>query len=142
MKTIPYNKNKNILEGKYIMPKRKILHKNIEEPFGKRLARLRHDAGFSQRELASEMGISHRMVAYYEKDTSNAPSHLLPLFATALGVTIEQLLGVETIKEKTGQIRDSRLWRRFSQVEKLPPEQRKPIVQILDAFLKKEGANK
>jgi hypothetical protein len=33
-------------------------------------------------------------------------------------------------------VRDTRLWRRFSQVEKLPPAERKPIVQVIDAFLK------
>jgi hypothetical protein len=27
------------------------------------------------------------------------------------------------------------LWRRFRQVEKLSPAQRKPIIQVLDAFL-------
>ncbi|MEW6367108.1 MAG: helix-turn-helix transcriptional regulator [Acidobacteriota bacterium] len=32
--------------------------------FGQRLARLRSAAGYSQRALAAEIGISHRMVAY------------------------------------------------------------------------------
>jgi len=30
------------------------------------------------------------------------------------------------------------LWRRFSQLEKLPSAQRKPIVQVIDAFLERE----
>jgi hypothetical protein len=47
--------------------------------------------------------------------------------------------------EKTGEngkTKDTRLWRRFSQVEKLPPPKRKQIVQILDAFLGSEKAKK
>jgi hypothetical protein len=35
-----------------------------------------------------------------------------------------------------------RLWRRFSQVEKLPNPERKQIVQILDAFLEREKLKK
>lgn len=34
--------------------------------FGERLAALRKAAGFTQVELAAELGISQRMVAYYE----------------------------------------------------------------------------
>ena len=120
------------------MPKRKLQLKEETENFGERLARLRHAAGFSQRELAAEIGISYRMVAYYETETVHPPTHLLPLLAKALGVSSDQLLGIEPVKEN-GKAKDNRLWRRFAQVEKLPPAQRKPIMQILDAFLKKSG---
>ena len=63
---------------------------------------------------------------------------LLPALAKALGVSVEQLLGVATVKA-TGRarVRDSRLWRRFAQIEKLSPAERKPIIQVLDAFLAK-----
>jgi len=74
------------------------------------------------------------MVAYYEIQTKHPPTHLLHVLAKALGVSTDQLLGMEKVKEN--QKKDSRLWRRFSQVEKLPPTQRKQIVSLLDAFLK------
>jgi len=45
-------------------------------------------------------------------------------------------LGEEWLKRNT-TASDARLWRRFKQVEKLPPAQRKPIIQLLDAFLAK-----
>ena len=123
------------------MPKRKVPLTEGTESFGRRLARLRQAAGYSQREFAAEAGISQRMVAYYEKETAHAPSHLLPILAKALGVSLEQLLGLEKVKDN-GRRRDTRLWRRFSQVEKLPPLQRKPIIQILDAFLEREKLKK
>ncbi len=116
------------------MPKQ-IGHAQLEwRNFGKRLAEFRQAAGYSQRELAAEIGISHRMVAYYEKEAGHLPTHLLPILARTLGVSTDQLLGMEKTKPN-GRRRDSRLWRRFSQVEKLPPAQRKPIIQLLDAFL-------
>lgn len=40
-----------------------------------------------------------------------------------------------------GRARDARLWRRFEKLEKLPPAERKPIIQVLDAFLAKARAD-
>lgn len=121
------------------MPKRKSTTPDSGESFGGRLARFRKAAGFSQRDLAAELGISHRMVAYYEKQTEHPPTHLMPLLTKALGVSADQILGLEKTQE-SGRRRDTKLWRRFSQVEKLPPEKRKPIIQLMDAFLKSEKA--
>jgi hypothetical protein len=50
-------------------------------------------------------------------------------------------LGLEKIKYSVRH-RDNRIWRRFSQVEKLPTTQRKQIVQILNAFLEREKLKK
>jgi len=72
------------------------------------------------------------MVAYYEGETDHPPTHLLPALARVLGVSTDQLLGLE--KESTRN-RDLQLWRRFSKAAKLPLQQRKQIVQILDTFL-------
>jgi hypothetical protein len=65
----------------------------------------------------------------------------MPQLAKVLGVSTDQLLGVEKVKGN-GRTKDNRLWRRFSQVEKLPPPKRKQIVQILDAFLGSEKVKK
>jgi predicted transcriptional regulator len=50
-------------------------------------------------------------------------------------------MGLETIGRMEGR-KDTRLWRRFSQVEKLPQPKRKQVVQILDAFLGSEKEKK
>ncbi len=123
------------------MPKRKMQLTGKTESFGEQLARLRQEAGLSQRDLAAEVGISQRMVAYYEKQTAHPPTHLLAILAKALGVSSDQLLGIKEVKSN-GRTRDNRLWRRFSQVEQLPQSQRKQIVQILDAFLERDKLKK
>lgn len=117
-----------------VMPKRKYQLPEIKEPFGKRLARLRKSAGHSQYTFADEVGISKRMIAYYEIQTTHPPTHLLPVFAKVLGVSADQLLGMVKVKEVKG--RDSRLRRRIEEIEKLPAAQRKQIAQYLDTFLK------
>jgi len=140
-KFLYYNNGHDITDKESVMPERKTKLTEAGKSFGKRLARLRQAAGYSQRDLATEIGISQRMVVYYEKQCERIPIHLLPLLAKALGVTADQLLGLEKTKDN-GKSRDTRLWRRFSQVEKLPSAQRKQITQILDAFLEREKFKK
>ena len=119
------------------MPNKRPAHIPADgENFGKRLARLRKAAGYSQYTLADAVGITNRMVAYYEGETNHPPTHLLPKLAQVLGITTDQLLGLKEVKEI--KKKDSRLWQRFARVEKLPPQQRKKIVDILDAFLGRE----
>ena len=104
------------------------------ETFGKRIARLRKAAGYTQRELAVELGISNRMVAYYEGETDYPPAAILPTLARVLGVSADELLGLKPVKTKP-RTQDNRLWRRFRQVEKLPSIDRRQIVQLIDTFL-------
>ena len=118
-----------------VMPKKKVQLKDGEETFGGRLAKLRKAAGYSLRGLAAELGSSPRMLVYYEKHDGNPSAHLLPPLATALGVSTDQLLGMEKIKSH-GRVKDTKLWRRFNQIEKLPPAQRRPMIQLMDTFLK------
>lgn len=104
------------------------------EPFGKRMAKLREAAGFTQRELAAELEISQRMVAYYEGETEYPPAHLLPALARALGVSTDELLGLHTVKQQR-KLGSERLWRRLKQLEKLPPKERKQVLSVIDAFI-------
>lgn len=74
------------------------------------------------------------MIAYYEGETTHPPTHLLPVFAKALGVTTDQLLGIEPL-DKIKKTRDNRLWRRFSEIEKMEPKEKRQILQFLDTFI-------
>ena len=127
-----YNGKEDYTSQEAFVPKKRKGLNEDGEPFGKRLARLRQAAGFSQYTLADELGISQRMVAYYEGETDHPPTHLLRAFAKALGVSTDQLLGLE---KENSRNRDFQLWRRFSKVATLPPQKRKQIVQIVDTFL-------
>ncbi len=103
--------------------------------FGKKLAELRKQAGFSQRELATEIGISYRMVAYYETQTDRLPAHLLPILAKALGVSIEELLGIK--KSKKSPI-NQKLLKQLEKIEKLNPRQQKTILEFINVLANKE----
>lgn len=115
------------------MPKRK---NSQDQGFGTRLGRLRKEAGYTQQELAQEIGVSRRMIAYYEGETERPPTTLLPALAEALGITTDALLGVATLKKATKP--DRRLQRRMQQIEKMNPRDKRQVLQLIDAFIERE----
>ena len=102
------------------------------ESFGKRLARFRKAAGYSQYTLADAVGTSQRMIAHYETNDGNPPLHAFYNLCKALDVTADQLLGLEKVKVER---KDNRLRRRIAEVEKLPEPTRKQVSQYLDTVL-------
>ena len=114
------------------MPRK--INAEAAEGFGERLATLRKMAGISQTALAAEVGISQRMMAYYESPTAHPPSNLLPSMAAALGVSVDALLGVETSRRRA-KATDTRLARRLQDVEKLDTAARRQLIQLIDAFI-------
>ncbi len=102
--------------------------------FGERLSSLRKAAGITQTAMAEEVGISQRMMAYYESPTAYPPANLLPLFASTLGVSVDALLGIETAKRRTKAI-DTRMQRRLQQIEKLDAPEKRQILQLIDSFI-------
>lgn len=121
-------------KGLVRMPRR--IKREASNGFGARLAALRKQAGITQTALAAEIGVSQRMMAYYEGPTANPPANLLPAMASALGVSVEALLGTETAKRKTKAV-DTRMQRRLLQIATLPPEERRQILQLVDAFIER-----
>lgn len=81
------------------MPKRILNQTDEKETFGNRLARLRTASGHTQRSLATALGISNRMIAHYETENGNPTVYMLKKIAKALGVSGDQLLGIEKTKE-------------------------------------------
>lgn len=123
---------------RYLLPHRAVSmpSQNMDDltEFGKRLVKLRKDAGYTQTELANELGITQRMISYYEGHAENPPSALLPKLTELLGVSADELLGIKPIKK--GKQPDTRLQRRFQQIQKLPVKDRRQITQLIDTFIK------
>lgn len=116
------------------MSKRKT---DVIDGFGSRLASLRKAAGFTQVELAAEVGITQRMVAYYEAPGAQPPAHLLPQLAQVLGVSVDVLLGLAEPR-RPKKIATNRLERRLLEIEKLDPKAKRQITQLLDSFIEGE----
>jgi transcriptional regulator with XRE-family HTH domain len=131
----------NLAMGKRMAVAHSVVSTNraqTDEGFNSRLATFRKAAGFTQAELASELAISQRMVAYYESPEATPPAHLLPDIARVLGVSIDTLYGRDAPKRKLAkQEGDSRLRRRLLAVEKLGTAEKRQVLQLIDAFIER-----
>ncbi len=67
------------------MPKQKI---DELTDFGKRMVKLRREAGYTQVELAKELGVTQRMISYYEGHSEYPPSTLLPKLPWLVAVAL------------------------------------------------------
>jgi len=107
------------------------------EPFGQRLSRLRKARGFTQTELGEILGVSQRVITYYERESGKPPAHLLPRLADALKVTVDEIVGYERLREAHAP-HNPRLWRKLREVEKLSEPDRKAVLRFVDALLAKQ----
>ena len=110
-----------------------------EEGFGVRLARLRKAQGFTQEQLAAELGISRRRIAYYESESDHPPASLLADLSRALNTPVEELLksGVPQRKARPAAL-SPRLERRLRQIERLSPRPKQQLLSIIDTFIAAE----
>lgn len=102
--------------------------------FGARLAALRQGRGLSQEALATEVGVSRRVIAYYEARDAQPPGALLGSLARALKVSTDALLGLTPIATKTSP-KTARLLKRLQRIEELPPADQRAVLKLVDAML-------
>jgi len=109
---------------------------------GPRVAQLRRARGLTQDEFGARVGLSQRMVAYYESQKGNPPADLLPKFAEVLDVSIDELFGRRPRAAKTDAPRNLRLWRKLRRVETLPPKDREAVLRLIDAFFRNRDSDR
>ena len=109
--------------------------------FGKRLAKLRKASGLTQQQLGDKVGVSRRVIAYYEGETKYPPAHLIIPLSKALNVTTDELLGIK----KSKHIVDPQLaalWRRLKALETFSEKDRKAVLQFVDVIAERNNAQK
>jgi transcriptional regulator with XRE-family HTH domain len=97
-----------------------------------RLRTLREAAGLSLRELARLIDEHPSNVSFWERTGKTPKSEVLVSMASALGITVEELLG-EKKPRKMGP--SGRALKSFEQVSHLPRSQQKKILDVVDALL-------
>lgn len=104
------------------------------EGFGERLAEIRKSRGLTQLDLGAAVGVSKRVIAYYELESTQPPGAMLAELAHALGVAVDELLGTKPLKEKLHP-KTARLRKRLQRVEHLPPADQKAVLKFVDALV-------
>jgi transcriptional regulator with XRE-family HTH domain len=108
----------------------------ILEGFGPRLARIRKGRGLSQRALGRLLGVSQRVIVYYERQSAQPPGALLVDVARVLKVSTDELLGIKLIKQDLSP-RDARLLKRIQRIRELPKADQQAVLKFLDALIER-----
>ncbi len=106
---------------------------------GERLREFRIAAGLSQYELARLIDEPQPNIAFWELNEKPPRSDVLPKMAEALGVRVEDILGINGTPRRGGPA--GKVRKLFDQVSKLPRRQQDKVVEFVSAFVNqhKEG---
>lgn len=107
------------------------------EGFGRRLAATRKERGVTQAQLGEAVGVSNRVIAYYETESDQPPGALLVDLCKALKISADELLGIKTPKEPRDP-KSARLMNRLKKVAELPPAKQRAVLQHIDGLIAAE----
>ena len=100
-----------------------------EKTFGERLARLREDKGWLQRDLAFRVSVKANTISNWEKGISRPNLDQLCLLCQALSVTSDTLLGLDkTGMERTLNLKEQRI---LTAIRNATPELQSAMYQLL-----------
>jgi transcriptional regulator with XRE-family HTH domain len=104
------------------------------QAFGPRLERLCQARDLTSVELGVAVGVSNRMIAYYERDGAQPPGALLVELAHTLRCSTDALLGVKSLGETLAP-KTARLLKRLQRIEELPPADQRAVLKLVDAMV-------
>lgn len=109
------------------------------ETVGQRIARIRKERGYTQREVADRIGIIPALVSDYENDKLRLNADMILRFAQVLEVTTDELLLPQSSKKRPGRKPSRKVLRRLEQIESLPRRKQDALLTTIDAFLNSAG---
>jgi len=107
-----------------------------EKTIGRRLRELRRRRGFTQSEIAEQVGIDQTLVSNYERGAARLHGALVAGFAKALRVSADEILG---LKDVAASSTNGRLLRRLQRIEELPLADQRAVLKFLGALLDRHG---
>jgi transcriptional regulator with XRE-family HTH domain len=115
--------------------------KHPRPPFGQRLHDLREQAGLSQEQLAKKLGIAQRTYSQWERRPVALRHDQLEAVADALGISTAEMMGAPDA-QKRGTGPAGKLRQVFERASKLPRDQQKHVVRVIEDTLTAYGVRK
>ncbi len=106
--------------------------------FGKILSRQRRKKGLSQTELGEIMGVSKRLISYYERELANPSMEIINNVCNALKISPRVFLEPTAVKETGEEEINPALKKRLEMVKALPPKAKKSLQDYIDVLVRAE----
>jgi transcriptional regulator with XRE-family HTH domain len=107
---------------------------------GRRIAALRRERGYTQTELANQVGAIQVVVSNYERGKLRPHPDMIVRLAKALRVSADELLGVQPASQN-GMPVSRRVLRRLQAIDQLPKRDQDALFRTIDAFLQARRAS-
>jgi transcriptional regulator with XRE-family HTH domain len=108
-----------------------------KKEIGRRVRAARQVRGITQVELAKTLGTYQTVVSAIERGVRGLTIHQVARLASALGASLDELLGSSSHAPSNGQLKDRRFLRRLQKIEQLPKRDQQALLRTIDAFLSK-----
>jgi transcriptional regulator with XRE-family HTH domain len=102
---------------------------------GEKIKQLRGERGFSQGLLEQRSGVSAKLLSKYENGRIAPTAETLKKIAEALDISADYLIFDNVPKEGRCQLDDLELFEKFREVERMDVENKKMIVNLIDAVI-------
>ena len=106
-----------------------------EESLGQRLARLRKERGWTQKQIAERTGLIQELVSNYETDKLRLNADMILRFAEVYNVSADELLRGSKSTLAAKKQPSIKLVRRMEQIEGLPLYEQRALLTTIDKFL-------
>lgn len=113
-----------------------IIRNGTDMDLGKRLAKIRKEKGYTQQMLADAIGVTQRVITYYERESERIPATKLADIAKALEVSADELLGLTEVKNPQGAKKNAYLRRKLKMVEQFDKKDQKTITGMIESLEK------
>jgi transcriptional regulator with XRE-family HTH domain len=100
--------------------------------FGERLFRITRTKKVTLKELGEKVGISKRMVTYYETNDVGPPLEILKRMASALDITLAYLVDESPLKIPRDDDVSPTVRKHIETLKKLPLQEQKPIFHMIE----------
>lgn len=114
--------------------------KDKDHALGKRVAALRKERGYTQVELADQLGTTQAIVSDYERGKLRPHPEMVVRLAKALRVSTDEMLGVKP-PSQNGATVSRRVLRRLQAIDGLPKRDQDALFRTIDAFLQARRAS-
>lgn len=100
---------------------------------GENIERIRKQKGFTQIQLAENIGIAQALISKYENGNLQLSGEMIIRFAIALEVSTDKILGLDA--EAFDSAPSLKIMRRLKKIEELSDSDQKALLKTIDKFI-------
>ena len=122
------------------MPRKKrIINEEDWNGVAAQIKAIRKKKGVSQYELASKLGVTQRVISYYENTRTNLSVEIINKIAKALGVSQKKFFEYDNNKQEEQTTLSPAMQKKINLIKDLPQSDQQYILKTIDMLAMKNG---